>query len=53
MIRHGVLSATRLMYCVSTAMTELEVDFAVTALHETLQELRPVIEAERPGLLLL
>lgn len=51
MIRHGVLSATRLMYCVSTAMSEVEVDFAVTALHETLQELRPYIEAERAGCL--
>lgn len=51
MIRHGVMSATRLMYCVSTAMTEVEVDFAITALHETLQELRPVIETERPGML--
>jgi glutamate-1-semialdehyde 2,1-aminomutase len=51
MIRHGVLSATRLMYCVSTAMSDVEVDFAVTALHETLQELRPYIEAERASCL--
>jgi glutamate-1-semialdehyde 2,1-aminomutase len=51
MLRHGVLSASRLMYCVSTAMTETEIEFAVTALNETLHELRPVIEQERPGLL--
>ena len=37
MIRRGVVSATRLMYCVSTAMTERDIDFAVTALHETPQ----------------
>ena len=51
MIRRGVMSATRLMYCVSTAMTQHEVDFAITALHETLQELRPYIEVHRPSLL--
>jgi glutamate-1-semialdehyde 2,1-aminomutase len=51
MIRHGVISATRLMYCTSTAMTEKEIDFAVTALNESLQELRPYIERERPQLL--
>jgi len=51
MIRHGVMSATRLMYCTSTAMTEAEVDRAVTALNESLSELRPYLEAERPGLL--
>ncbi len=51
MIRRGVMSATRLMYCTSTAMTEAEVDTAVTALNETLHELRPYIENERPQLL--
>ncbi len=51
MIRRGVLSASRLMYCISTAMTEKDIDFAVTALNETLQELRPYVEAERPALL--
>ena len=51
MLRRGVMSASRLMYCTSTAMTEAEVDLAVTALHESLKELRPYIEAERPGLL--
>ena len=39
------------MYCVSTAMSESEVDLAIGALNETLRELRPVIEAERPALL--
>ena len=51
MLRRGVASASRLMYCVSTAMGEAEVELAVTALNETLQELRPYIERERPALL--
>jgi glutamate-1-semialdehyde aminotransferase len=52
MLRNGVVSASRLMYCISTPMDEGHVDQAVTALSETLGELRPYIEAERPGLLL-
>jgi len=52
MIRRGVLSATRLMYCVSTAMGDTEIDTTVTALNDTLTELRPYLEAERPALLL-
>lgn len=52
MLRNGVVSASRLMYCISTAMDEKHVDQAVTALSETLGELRPYIEAERPELLL-
>ncbi|MEM7099640.1 MAG: aspartate aminotransferase family protein [Pseudomonadota bacterium] len=51
MLRRGIMSATRLMYCTSTAMTDTEVDLAVTALNETLHELRPYIESERPQLL--
>ncbi|MGK0222013.1 MAG: glutamate-1-semialdehyde 2,1-aminomutase [Limisphaerales bacterium] len=51
MIRHGVMSATRLMYCTSTAMTDEDVATAVTALHESLAELRPYIEADYPELL--
>ena len=46
MIRHGVMSATRLMYCTSTAMGEQEIDQAITAMHESLAELRPYIEAD-------
>ena len=52
MLRRGVTSASRLMYCVSTAMTESEVDVAIGALNESLRELRPYIDAERPGLLI-
>jgi glutamate-1-semialdehyde 2,1-aminomutase len=51
MIRRGVISATRLMYSISTAMTEAEVDFAIAALNESLQELRPYIERKRPELI--
>ncbi len=51
MLRRGVMSASRLMYCVSTAMTEADVDTAVVALNESLRELRPYVEAERPTLL--
>ncbi|MGE0624796.1 MAG: aspartate aminotransferase family protein [Pseudomonadales bacterium] len=51
MLRHGVMSASRLMYCTSTAMTEVEVDQAIGALNESLRELRPHIASERPALL--
>ncbi|XOV86767.1 MAG: aspartate aminotransferase family protein [Pseudomonadota bacterium] len=51
MTRHRVMSAARLMYCVSTAMGEAEVDEAITALNDSLVEMRPFIERERPGLL--
>jgi glutamate-1-semialdehyde 2,1-aminomutase len=51
MLRRGVMSASRLMYCVSTAMTEADVDTAVVALTESLREVRPYVEAERPALL--
>jgi glutamate-1-semialdehyde 2,1-aminomutase len=51
MLRRGITSASRLMYCVSTPMTEEEVDTAVAALEDTLTELRPGIERERPALL--
>lgn len=52
MLRRGVMSASRLMYCVSTAMGEAEVDVAVAAFTESLKELRPFIEKERPALML-
>jgi len=51
MLRRGVMSASRLMFCVSSVMSEEHVDHAVTALHESLTELRPFIEQERPALL--
>jgi len=51
MLRHGVMSATRLMYCISTPMTATEIDQAVSALEASVAELMPYIEAERPNLL--
>jgi len=51
MLRRGFFSATRLMYCVSTVMSEREIDSAIAALASTLDELRPYIEDERPNLL--
>jgi glutamate-1-semialdehyde 2,1-aminomutase len=51
MLRRGVMSASRLMYCVSTAMGEAEVDQAVTAFHESLAELEPFVEEEQPALM--
>lgn len=51
MLRHGVMSASRLMYCVSTVMSEVEIDRAVAALADALAEMRPTIEQERPQLL--
>ncbi len=51
MLRRGIVSASRLMYCCSTPMHDNHVDQAITALSESLGELRPVIEAERPELL--
>jgi glutamate-1-semialdehyde 2,1-aminomutase len=52
MLRKGIVSAARLMYCVSTPMDETHIDTVVTALSDSLTELRPYIEAERPGLLI-
>jgi glutamate-1-semialdehyde 2,1-aminomutase len=51
MLRRGIMSASRLMYCISTPMGEDEVVAAITALNETLIELRPFIKEERPELL--
>jgi glutamate-1-semialdehyde 2,1-aminomutase len=51
MLRHGVMSASRLMYCVSTAMSEVEVDQAIAALHDSLAKLEPFVEEEQPALM--
>ncbi len=47
----GVLCAQRGMYCMSTAMTENDIDFAVIAIEESLIEMKPVIGEVAPGLL--
>jgi glutamate-1-semialdehyde 2,1-aminomutase len=51
MLRRGVFAAPRQMYCVSTPMSETQVDFAIEALAETLSELRTVLEQDYPHLL--
>ena len=51
MLRRGVASASRLMYCISAPMGPAEVDFAIAALDDCLAELKPNLEREFPGLL--
>ena len=51
LLRHGVFCAPRLMLAVSTPMAESDIDSAIDAVGSTLEELKPVIEAERPALL--
>ena len=51
MLRHGVASASRLMYCTSTPMTAADIDTAVAALQNSLAELRPYVESECPELI--
>lgn len=51
MLQHGIFPASRQMYCISTPMTQKEVDKAVNALAESLQELKPVLEQDYPHLL--
>lgn len=51
MLMRGVVSAARLMYCTSTAMTEKDVDMAAAALKETLLDMRDDLRREKPELL--
>jgi len=51
MLRRGVASASRLMYCTSAPMTAADVDTAVAALDDALRAMKPGIERERVELL--
>lgn len=51
MLLRGVVSASRLMYCTSTAMAENDIDLAAAALKETLLDLRDDLRREKPHLL--
>jgi glutamate-1-semialdehyde 2,1-aminomutase len=51
MLKRGVASAPRLMYCTSTAMSDEDVDFALDALDDALKSLKPGIAKEKPELL--
>jgi glutamate-1-semialdehyde 2,1-aminomutase len=52
MLKRGVASAARLMYCTSTAMANEDVDFALDALDDALRALKPGIAKEKPELLM-
>lgn len=52
MLRRGITGASRLMYCTSAPMGTAEVDLALAALDDCLQELKPVLAREQPELLL-
>lgn len=52
MLRRGIASASRLMYCISAPMTVADVDMAIDALDDALRALKPGIERERVELLL-
>ncbi len=51
LLRRGVFSSPRGLFCISTPMGGAEIDHAIDAFGDTLAELRPVIERERPALL--
>ena len=51
MLERGYMSASRLMYSVSTPMTEATIDGCIDAFADTLTTLKPLIQAERPALL--
>ena len=51
LLRRGVFSAPRGMFCISTPMTEDEIARAAAAVLDALDELRPAVEEECPSLL--
>lgn len=51
LLTRGVFDAERGMFCMSTAMTEADVDFGLSTLEESLKAMVPVIEAEAPELI--
>lgn len=51
LVRRGVFAASRLMFCCSTPMGDADVDAAAAALEDALRELRPLVAARRPELL--
>ena len=52
LLNKGVFNAPRGMFCVSTAMTENEINFAITAIRRCLYEMMPAITEEAPDLIL-
>ena len=51
LLRRGIFTARVGMLCLSTPMGDAEIDAAAEALRDALDEIRPVIERERPQLL--
>lgn len=47
----GIFNAPRGMFCISTAMKESDIDFAIDKIEESLVEMRPVIEEKAPELI--
>ncbi len=52
LIDKGIFNAPRGMFCISTAMTEREINFALSAIKEALSEIKPLIKQQVPELLL-
>jgi glutamate-1-semialdehyde 2,1-aminomutase len=50
MVNHGIYAAPRGMFCISTPMTEAEVDEAIRAFAATVEVLKPYIAATAPHL---
>jgi glutamate-1-semialdehyde aminotransferase len=48
---HGVYTPRRVMLCISSPMTEKELDQAVSAFEASLDQLKPIIEKKFPELL--
>ena len=51
LLNRGVYSSNRGMFCISTPMTEAEIDFALDALEGALRTLKPYMEEVAPRLL--
>jgi glutamate-1-semialdehyde 2,1-aminomutase len=51
LLTNGVFIAPRGMFCMSTAMKETDIDFAMEKLRETLTKMKPVIAEKAPELI--
>lgn len=51
LITKGVFIAPRGMFCISTAMNEADIDFAIQKIEESLEDMKHVIEEKAPELL--
>ena len=51
LLNRGVYTSNRGMFCISTPMTEVEIEFALAALEGALQTLKPYMKEDAPRLL--